>query len=141
MTNNTDLFPFAVFFVSFSNSKPCVAGKFGDSLGGSVESATCENCPFGFYQSATSSIECTACATGKYGDAAQQTSMLSCQDCDKGQYLDQQGQSTCKDCLAGQFGEVKGATNNTACKECPGKSINTLSFLRSAMRFFEKISR
>ena len=132
-SNNTDSFPLCFFP---KHSKPCLAGKFGDSLGGLNESVTCKNCPFGFYQSANSSIECTACTNGQYGDAAQQTSSSSCKDCGKGKYLDQQGQSTCKDCLAGQFGDTDGATIVTACKECPGKNINkTALFLWTFVKF------
>ena len=117
-----------LIFFNFPNSKPCSAGKFGDSLAGSNESVTCKDCPHGFYQSAQASIECTACANGKFGNAAQQTAISSCKDCVKGRYLDQAGQSICKDCLAGQFGDVEGATKDSQCEKCPSKFINACFF-------------
>jgi len=121
-----------IFFLP--NSKPCLAGKFGDSLGGSIELDTCKDCPDGFYQSTQASIECTACANGKFGDAAQQTAISSCKDCIKGTYLDQLGQSMCKDCLAGKFGDAEGATSISSCTKCPGKTNNYYFFLGCSLR-------
>lgn len=82
----------------------CATGRYETPTG-------CENCPAGYYKSATD-VQCIECVTGKTSIAGS-----PCQFCPPGKFSDEPGLPECKECGAGITAD--------GCEECPaGKAGN-----------------
>ena len=73
---------------------PCPSGSFS-ALG----SASCTECPVGFYQPATGNDSCLPCPMGEYGAV---TGASACSECNLGTFGNAVGLQSCFDCSAGQ---------------------------------------
>jgi len=95
----------------------CVGGKFS-----AAGASSCSGCQAGKYHTLTgqtSSASCIDCPNGYYSDTIGQS---SCKECDAGRYQDQHGQTSCKACSVGRASYGKGKSLCSTCSA--GKYAN-----------------
>ena len=91
----------------------CDRGRFGQKLGES-SSASCEECPLGWYQDTEGLPFCLPCVPGKYNDNLGLNT--ECKLCDIGKFSNETELTACFDCASGQ--STSGQKGSAGCQNC-----------------------
>ncbi|CAE7368292.1 unnamed protein product, partial [Symbiodinium necroappetens] len=92
--------------------RPCPPGSYSAPFYDYADTAQCQSCSQGYWQSSYGAVTCSPCSTGKF---ANDTGSTLCNDCAQGQYQPATSSSSCEVCDILQTTSIRGATERSEC--------------------------
>ncbi|CAE7235353.1 unnamed protein product [Symbiodinium sp. CCMP2592] len=97
--------------------RPCPPGSYSSPFYDYADTAQCQQCSPGYWQSSYGAVTCSPCSPGKF---ANDTGSTLCNDCAQGQYQSAASSSSCEVCDILQTTSIRGATEQSQCICKPG---------------------
>ncbi|CAE7202468.1 unnamed protein product, partial [Symbiodinium sp. CCMP2456] len=109
------LFGAGTFVSSRENAttcRPCPPGSYSAPFYDYEETAQCQSCSPGYWQSSYGTVTCNPCSPGTF---ANDTGSTLCNDCAQGQFQPAASSSSCEVCDISQTTNIRGATERSEC--------------------------